>query len=104
MAAIAVLAFFARIPGLGRSLWYDELFTLARFAGSPADALGTQVAANNHPPASLLAWAVALFTESDLLLRLPFAVAGALGAAALAWAVESRSDKVAAVLRTNGAT
>ncbi len=84
---VGLSALAVRSPGLGRSLWYDELFTLAHFAGSPGAALGRQVAANNHPPASLLAFLIGLLNESEVALRLPFVLAGALAAAALTYGV-----------------
>lgn len=87
LAGLGALALLARLPGLGRSLWYDELFTLVAFAGSPLDALTRQVAANNHPPASLVAWAAGLVAgPSEVGLRLPFALLGAAAVPALAWA------------------
>jgi hypothetical protein len=80
-AALAI-----RVCGLERSLWYDELVTLFVFSGSLGDALGSQLAANNHPPASALAWlARGTLGDSELALRLPFAVLGALGVSGLAW-------------------
>ena len=75
-----------RLPGLSRSLWYDELFTVFRFAASPLTAFGRQAAANNHPLASLLAWAAEQALPSgEAWLRAPFALLGALAAPALAW-------------------
>lgn len=86
LVALFALALAARLPGLGRSLWYDELFTLARFGGSASDALTRQVEANNHPLASLLVWAAQAVTSSEVGLRAPFLVLSAAGAPALAWA------------------
>ncbi len=81
--ALGGLALAARVPGLAQSFSYDELFTLTRFATSPAAALTAQVAANNHPPASLLGWLgtqlVPLLPASpEVTLRAPFALLGAL--------------------------
>ena len=73
LALLATLALLLRGRGLGRSLWYDELFTLTQFARSPAEALGRQVAANNHPPASLLAWAATQLGAQEVGLRAPSA-------------------------------
>jgi hypothetical protein len=85
LSALFLLALLARLPGLGRSLWYDELFTLARFTGSASDALTRQVEANNHPLASLLAWAAQAVATSEVGLRAPFVLLGAAAAPALAW-------------------
>lgn len=98
LGVLGVLALLARLPGLGRSLWYDELFTLSHFASSPADALTRQIAANNHPPASLVAWGASVFASSEVGLRIPFAVAGALGCAALGWGVARWAGRSAGVL------
>lgn len=87
LLGLLALALLARLPGLSRSLWYDELFTLAHFAASPRDALARQVEANNHPLASLLAWAAAPLATGEAGLRAPFLVLGALAVPALAWAV-----------------
>jgi len=85
LVALGFAALWARLPGADRGLSYDELFTLTRFATSPAAAMGEQVAANNHPLASLLAWAAsALGARSELALRAPFLLLGALVAPALA--------------------
>ncbi|MCO5166190.1 MAG: hypothetical protein M9894_07455 [Planctomycetes bacterium] len=86
LLALLALALAARLPGLSRSLWYDELFTLVHFAGSPRDALARQVEANNHPLASLLAWAAGQLAADEAGLRAPFLVLGALAVPALAWA------------------
>ena len=86
LLALGAAAFLLRLPGLGRSLWYDELVTLSSFTASPWAAFTRQVAANNHPLASLLAWAAgAALPEGEAWLRLPFALVGALAAPALAW-------------------
>ncbi|MEZ6183393.1 MAG: hypothetical protein R3F62_00090 [Planctomycetota bacterium] len=84
-AGLLACALALRLHGLGRSLWYDELVTLQSFATSGWAALTQQVGANNHPAASLLAW----FTpgSSELALRLPFALLGALAPPALAWSL-----------------
>jgi hypothetical protein len=87
LLALGLLALGLRIPGLDRSLWYDELFTLAHFAGSFGEAVGAQVAANNHPPASLLAWIVSGAGAGEVGLRLPFALSGAAAAPALVWSL-----------------
>ncbi|RMG10075.1 MAG: hypothetical protein D6731_18230 [Planctomycetota bacterium] len=97
-AFLFVLAFLARLPGLGRSLGYDELFTLTRFATSPARAVGEQVAAANHPLASLFAWAAARFAEGEVGLRLPFVVLGALAAPALGASVARLAGRRAGFL------
>jgi len=88
LIALFALALGLRWRGLGRSLWYDELFTLVHFGESLSQAWGTQVEANNHPLASTLVWlARSLGAESARGLRLPFWVAGAGAAPALAWAL-----------------
>src|SRR3954463_7980795 len=46
---LVVIAAAARLPGLGRSLWYDELFTIRHFTDTLPHALTAQKAANNHP-------------------------------------------------------
>lgn len=86
LLALFALALLARLPGLDRSLWYDELFTLEWFAGSPLAALTEQVQANNHPLASLLAWAAQRVATTEAGLRAPFLLLGAAAAPALAWA------------------
>lgn len=87
LLALFALALVARLPGLDRSLWYDELFTLARFTGSPLEALGEQAQANNHPLASLLAWAALHVATSEAGLRAPFLLLGAAAAPALGWSI-----------------
>lgn len=82
---LAVAALCMRLPGLSRSLWYDELVTLSSFTRTPYEAWTRQLAANNHPLASLLAWFAGLFGPDEVRLRFPFALAGALAAWALAW-------------------
>jgi hypothetical protein len=76
-----------RLGPLGRSLSYDELFTLTNFSQNLLEALTGQKGANNHPMASVLAWAVRQVSESEVALRLPFVVLGALAAGALCWAL-----------------
>jgi mannosyltransferase len=98
LGVLGVLALLARLPGLGRSLWYDELFTLSHFSSSPIDALTRQIAANNHPPASLLAWVSSAFASGEVGLRLPFAAAGAAGVVALGWAVGRWAGRPAGLL------
>jgi hypothetical protein len=83
--AIALLALSVRLPGLGRSLFYDELFTLVRFADTPLHALFAQRQANNHPLASLLALLARHVSEDPRVLRAPFALLGALSVLAVAW-------------------
>ncbi|MBI3722917.1 glycosyltransferase family 39 protein, partial [bacterium] len=89
VAAVAV-----RIPGLSRSLWYDELFTQRRFLDSFVNAFGRQREANNHPLASVLAWAAGRLTGSEdkLVLRAPSVLLGALAILAVAW-LAGRSGK-----------
>lgn len=88
MIALLALALGLRWRGLGRSLWYDELFTLVHFGESLAQAWGTQLEANNHPLASSLVWlARSLGAQSARGLRLPFWLTGAAAAPALAWAL-----------------
>ena len=76
-----------RLGPLGRSLSYDELFTLTNFSQNLVEALTGQKGANNHPLASVLAWLVRQFSESEVALRLPFVVLGALAAGGLCWAL-----------------
>lgn len=83
---LGLLALAVRLPGLSRSLWYDELVTVSSFSASPWQAWTRQVAANNHPAASLLVWAGSLaLPEGEGWWRLPFALLGAAAAPALAW-------------------
>lgn len=86
---LTILALVPRLGALGRSLTYDELFTLNFFSGELREALGGQIEANNHPVASLLAWAVRQtpWGQSEVALRLPIALLGALAPAALTWAL-----------------
>ncbi|MCA8920716.1 MAG: hypothetical protein KDD82_02840 [Planctomycetes bacterium] len=84
-AALFGLALALRCRGLSRSLWYDELVSLQAFSGSLAGVFAHQVQANNHPLASLLLWLSP--ARSELGLRLPFAVLGALSCPALAWSL-----------------
>jgi hypothetical protein len=96
-AGALVLALLVRIPGLGRSLWYDELFTLVHFADTLPHALFAQRQANNHPLASLLAWTVRAAGDDPRLLRAPSVLLGVLGVLAVGWLVRQRSGPGAAV-------
>jgi len=79
LALLVLCACCARLPGLERSLWYDELFTLRHFVDAPLHrALWKQKAANNHPLYSGLAWfsTRALPGRRELGLRLPALMLG----------------------------
>ncbi|HZU99758.1 MAG TPA: hypothetical protein VFF73_23805 [Planctomycetota bacterium] len=95
---LLAVALLARLPGLGRSLWYDELFTLRHFADSPAHALLEQKHANNHPLASLLAFLARQASEDPRVLRLPFVILASLGVAATARLGRTRGAALAAAL------
>ncbi len=96
LPGLVLLAVVVRIPGLGRGLWYDELFTIRNFTDSLKDALFWQRAANNHPLASVLAWAVRLATEDPRALRAPSVVLSALSVLAVGWLVRRRASHGAA--------
>jgi len=93
LLGLGLLALLLRLPGLDRSLWYDELFTLTQFARSIGDAATRQIAANNHPLASLLACAASSVSQGEVGLRLPFVFLGALGVVALAWVTSAWVDR-----------
>jgi mannosyltransferase len=98
LIAITLAALLIRLPGLGRSLWYDELYTYVHFLDSFTHAVAKQSQANNHPLASLLAWlSRSLFGESEVALRLPSLLAGSLAVFALGW-VTARASTPAAGL------
>src|SRR5207245_2223025 len=90
--ALGLGAIAVRLPGLGRSLWYDELFTLRHFADSFGHAFASQRQANNHPLASILAWAASRVAgrADPEVLRAGSVLASALGVVALAWLVRRR--------------
>jgi hypothetical protein len=96
--AIFFVALLVRVPGLARSLWYDELFTLRHFADSPAHALLEQKHANNHPLASLVAFFARQVSEDPRALRLPFVVLASLGVLATARLGRTRGAALAAAL------
>lgn len=98
--ALFGLAVLIRLPGLGRSLFYDERFTANHFTGSFLAAVLTQKQANNHPLASLLAWlATELLGRGDALaLRAPSVLVGALAVVATGWLAGRRASAVVAVL------
>lgn len=101
LAVVGVLALLARLPGLDRSLWYDELFTVKHFAGSLATAVAKQTNANNHPLASVLAFlSSSVFGPSEIALRLPSVLAGTAAVVVLGLAVAriSRAAGLAAAL------
>lgn len=79
VAGLTVLALALRLPALGRSLWYDELFTYQTFIADRAlwQCLWTYRAANNHPLYSACARiALALPLRLELALRLPALILG----------------------------
>lgn len=86
---LLLLAVIPRLSALGRSLTYDELFTLNYFSAELGEAVGGQIQANNHPVASVLAWCVRQtpWGASEVALRLPIALLGAAAAPALTWAL-----------------
>jgi hypothetical protein len=88
LLGLTLLALALRVRGLGRSIWYDEAFTLQNFTGGALEAWTHQVAANNHPLASLLAWVAKVAgAEAPLALRSPFLVLGVAAVPALTWAL-----------------
>ena len=98
--ALFAAAILARLPGLGRSLFYDELFTTRYFTDSLAHAVFSQKQANNHPLCSLLAWAFSTLVGRDdaLALRVPSVFVGALAVVATAWLAGRRSTRAVAAL------
>ncbi|MBL4846020.1 MAG: glycosyltransferase family 39 protein [Planctomycetes bacterium] len=87
VCGLVLLALIPRVGALRRGLSYDELFTLTNFTSKLKEAVGGQLAANNHPLASVLAWLARQVSEGELALRVPFALLGALAAGALCWAL-----------------
>jgi len=98
LASVFALAVAVRLPGLGRGLWYDELFTVENFADTLPHALFAQRAANNHPLASVLAWLARRASEDPRVLRAPFVLLGALGVLATGWLASLRGGEKAAAL------
>lgn len=101
--ALVALAGLVRLPGLGRTLWYDERFTVVNFTDTVPHALFSQRAANNHPTASVLALSVracsGLGADDDpRALRAPFVALGALGVLAIGWLVGGRGAAAAAAM------
>ena len=98
--ALFLAAIVVRLPGLGRSLFYDELFTAKTFVDSLPHALLTQKQANNHPLCSVLAWVSTQLLGRDdaLALRAPSVLVGALAVVATAWLAGRRSSPVVAAV------
>ena len=70
-----------RLPGLGRQLWFDEMWMVVDYVRHPmVELLRSYPSDNNHPLYSLLATGCArLFSESPAALRLPAYLFGILG-------------------------
>lgn len=74
------LALLLRLPLLVRSLWYDEAFTAAMANTPTLSDFSTALSSDVHPPAHYLIVKlfVALFGDSEVVLRLPSLIAGLL--------------------------
>jgi hypothetical protein len=85
LAAILTVAAALRLHALDGGLWYDEIATWLKYARLPfGDLLTTYDSEGHHPLYSLLAHAAFLaFGESAWALRLPAALFGVAGVAAL---------------------
>ncbi|MGH7505512.1 MAG: glycosyltransferase family 39 protein, partial [Longimicrobiales bacterium] len=90
LATIVVLGLALRIPGLGESLWFDELFS-TRLHLYSAGALFRTAARDLHPPFhSLLMFVwIRLFGDSEVAVRIPALLFG-LGSILLTYAVARR--------------
>jgi hypothetical protein len=96
-ALLFVLAVLVRLVGLHRSFFYDELLTVRTFTGSFVDAFAGQRQANNHPLASILAWAATgVLGPGEAAARLPSVLLGAVGVVALFALVRRRGGVGAA--------
>ena len=102
-AAIALLAFAARLYGLGdKPFWLDELASLHRATVSLPELAVNSLHADHYPSYFVLLWLIAKLGTSQWLLRLPSALFGAL-AACTAYAIgraasSTRSGSVAGLL------
>src|SRR5947207_2221448 len=86
VAFLFLLAMAVRLPMLGQSLWYDEMYTLLHYVWAPWPNLFTDFSPNNHPVYSILAKLIT--SERSLhetILRLPSLLAGSALGVALAW-------------------
>lgn len=106
VAALVLLALALRLIRLGQGLWYDEIVTWVEYVRLPFGALiTTYTAQNNHLLYSLSARLAFLgLGEGAFALRLPAAVFGAAGVAALfvfaRRVVSTREGLLAALLLT----
>ena len=85
LVAIILIALFVRIPGLGDSLWSDEVW-YTRTMFEQADLLRLVLWMDVHPPAyalTLMAW-TGLFGDSEVTVRLPSFLFG-LGSLLMLW-------------------
>lgn len=85
LAAVVAVALALRLAHLGDGLWYDEIETLVEHVRLPlGELLTTYESKNQHPLFSLLAHlSRRVFGESAWALRLPAALFGAAGVAAV---------------------
>lgn len=102
VTTVFLLAALVRLPGLGRSLWYDELFTVRHFTDSLQHALFAQRHANNHPLASVLALLARCFSDDPRVLRAPFVLLGALSVLATGWLAQITLPRAAGEGRGGG--
>jgi len=90
LTAILLIALLVRIPGLGESLWFDEvMYTKAAF--EQPDILYFLLWQDVHPPfytMVLVAW-TSIFGDSEIAVRLPSLLCG-LGSIFLTWRITRR--------------
>lgn len=87
---VSVLALVVRWPGVGQSLWYDEMYTLLHYVGQPWERIvAGEYTPNNHVLFSLIAKLLVPenrgIGEIAAAMRVPSLVAGALLPVALGW-------------------
>jgi hypothetical protein len=101
LVAVVLLAFAlaVRVPLVGQSLWYDEMYTMLYYAGQPFKTILTSFSPNNHVLYSLLA-RVSLLAGgvNDTMLRLPAILAGTLLPVVLAWPLRKDLPALAIIL------
>jgi hypothetical protein len=96
---VFTLAVVVRVPLVGQSLWYDEMYTMLYYAGQPFKSILTNFSPNNHVLYSLLARVSMLAGGiNDTALRFPALLAGTLLPLALAWPLRKDQPALALIL------
>lgn len=86
LSSILIVASLLRFIGLDAPLWYDEIVTVLESIRMPLDVVTTEFSMNNHVFYSLQTkFFVAIFGEHNWVVRLPAALFGIAGVAAIWW-------------------